>query len=74
MAEHLPVTKEVVEMDCLYEECEHDLDSGECPSTTMLVCDTCREKWEDGDLDLVVCWPCEHAPVSADSGTGGDRG
>lgn len=68
MSTHKAITEEVVPVDCLYGECEHD-DADDCPPSQMLVCDTCREPWEgDADYELFVGWPC------AASGSGeGDR-
>ena len=67
MAEHKAVIEEVLPMDCIYGECEHD--GNDCPPVKMEVCGTCRAPWEDDeDYELFMPWPC--APSLESDGSG----
>jgi hypothetical protein len=53
--EHTKVTEEVVSWECLYGECDHDVD---CPTTTVEACAGCTRpgNFEDSEYTGVVLW------------------
>lgn len=59
--EHHPTIVDALTwLDCLEERCEH-ASPADCPTRPEMVCGTCGELSECGDLCFQALWPCQYA-------------